>query len=405
MANFFLIDHSLRKSGGHHFDYVRCVAKAATELGFMTTIGANRGLRKQNRNLENDSNESLETLGNVRRVFRDTTYQPDSYLAGLQHLTRSESFSRPNSDAKNRVRRAWSRVKRFQHGRRRESFVRRFAVDCERYFRPLIQMPGDHALLTTVSELELMGLAVYLSSHSKTLKTNWHLQFHFNLFDGRTPEYEGQQHITKAVRACCLAALSRLSYHSIHFYTTSETLVDQYNRLGVGEFEVLPYPVSPDFSPEFSGPTTLKFGELDLAKALGRSNNGNRDSSMPSVVGKHDGHFEPVESDESKGPNAFDESMFEESSGEREREFGRPLRITCPGEMRREKGHVEYLQPLVDEIWPTQLATGNVQIVVQRPKRKWYAKRSKLDLELPDSENASMENESAIEYFSHPPRS
>ena len=401
MANFFLIDHSLRKSGGHHFDYVRCVAKAASELGFMTTIGANRGLAKQNRNRHQslgDGNESLESLGNVRRVFRDTTYQADSYLAGLQHLTRSESFCHPISEEKSRVSRGWKQLKRFQHSRRRESFVRRFAVDCERYFRPLIQMPGDHALLTTVSELELMGLAVYLSNHSKTLQTNWHLQFHFNLLDGRTPEYEGQEHVIKAVRACCLAALSRLSYHSINFYTTSETLVDQYNRLGVGEFEVLPYPVSSDFSPEAyersQGPSTLKFGELDLAKAIGRSASEKSDSSSQSFLNKP--NSESLSS-ETTGSDVFEENMFVESSDDQGHEFGRALRITCPGEVRREKGHVEYLQPLVNEIWPTHLASGDVQIVVQRPKRKWYAKRSKIEIELPE-EGA----DSAIEYFSHP---
>ena len=44
MANFFLIDHSLRRLGGHHFDYSRCVAEAANEAGFLTTIGVNRSI-------------------------------------------------------------------------------------------------------------------------------------------------------------------------------------------------------------------------------------------------------------------------------------------------------------------------------------------------------------------------
>ena len=396
MANFFLIDHSLRKSGGHHFDYVRCVAQAANELGFMTTIGANRALRKQpsGRGVAKPG-ENLESLGNVRRVFRETTYQSDSYLAGLQHLTRSESHSAPLTDSSNRVRKNLDQFKRFRHNRRREQFVRRFAVDCDRYFRPLLQMPGDHALLTTVSDLELMGLAVYLSKHVKTLQTNWHLQFHFNLFDGRTPEYEGQQHVIKAVRASCLAALARLSYHSIYFYTTSETLVDQYNRLGVGNFEVLPYPVSQEFSTEFDRPNVLKFGELDLAKAIGRGETRDRHSCRP--LGQRKAALSSVDSRPADSPDLASSDDGGSLASNDDEAFRRPLRFTCPGEFRREKGHVEYLQPLVDEIWPSHLATGNAQLVLQRPKPKWYSSRQKIELELPESDGSD-----AIEYFSHP---
>ena len=36
----------------------------------------------------------------------------------------------------------------------------------------------------------------------------------------------------------------------------------------------------------------------------------------------------------------------------------RPLRLTCPGGVRREKGHQEYLQPLIDDIWESHLANG-----------------------------------------------
>lgn len=392
MANFFLIDHSLRKPGGHHFDYVRCVARAANELGFLTTIGANRALKPTSMN----DPHCLERLGNVRRIFRDTTYQPDSDLAGLQHLTRSKSCAQLNEPDRNRSNRYWKLFNRFLRRRRRERFVRRFALDCERYFRPLLQTPGDHAFLTTVSELELMGLAVYLSSHSKTQQTRWHLQFHFNLFDGRTPEYEGQEYVAQAIRSCCLAALARLSSHSMNFYTTSDTLVDQYSRLGVGKFELLPYPISQEFSDE-SSEQVLEFGEQDLAGAIRRSESGGKfDSSSKYIRG-----VEPFETALDSDP--FASEPFDESKQESSRGFRKPLRITCPGEVRREKGHVDYLQPLVDEIWQSHLSTGNVRIVVQRPSKKWHAKQEKIALTVPSGPASSVHlTESPIEYFSHP---
>lgn len=392
VANFFLIDHSLRKPGGHHFDYTTCVARAANELGFLTTIGTNRLLKRTSLN----DPQSIDRLGTVRRIFRETTYQPDSFLAGLQHLTRSDSFDLLNQREPNLCKRYWNSLKRFMHRRRREGFVRRFAVDCERFFRPLLQMPGDHAFLTTISELELMGLAVYLSNHPKTLQTHWHLQFHFNLFDGRTPEYDGQEHILRAIRSCCLAALSRISSHLTHFYTTSDTLVDQYNRLGLGEFELLPYPVSQEFSPATRSPT-VKFREHDLANVIQESeNSGGRGFEV-----KYEGGFGARGS--ASNPNASTSNPIGDLSEETQTVFRKPLRITCPGEVRREKGQVEYLQPLVDEIWPTHLSTGNVQIVVQRPPKKWHAKKDKIALKLPNlTERNFLSTQSPIEYFSHP---
>lgn len=403
VANFFLIDHSLRQSGGHHFDYVSCVARAANELGFLTTIGANRSLKK----LSASDQQSIQRLGNVKRVFRETTYQPDSYLAGLQHLTRSDCGTALLHDShSNRIVRFYNRLKNYGHRRRRDKFVQRFASDCHRYFQTLMQTPADHAFLTTVSELELMGLAVYLAKHPQSVQTTWHLQFHFNLFDGRTPEYAGQEYIAHAIRACFLAALARLPYHRIHFYTTSETLADQYNRLGVGEFHVLPYPVSRDFASGNLTDVDRRFDETDLASAIQNSENSSSFRFPKTEPFLHQSASASELASDSRDDSCHREEVRcnEIPSGATKSAagFSRPIRITCPGEVRREKGHVDYLQPLVNEIFPTHLATGKVQIVVQRPARKWHSKKEKIELDLPGELNGVDPSFSPIEYFSHP---
>ena len=398
MANFFIIDHSLRQLGGHHFDYVSCIAEAANELRYQTTIGSNREFAKST----SVSEDSLERLGDVRRVFRDTTYQPDSYLAGLQHLTRSKSSEALLSNFESSwFKRMLSFQKHRKHRRRREQFVRRFATDCERFFQSSHQSSGDHAFLTTVSELELMGLAAYLSSHPRTVETTWHLQFHYNLFDGRTPEYESQDYIAEAIRFCFVSALAQLAYHSINFYVTSETLADQYQRLGVGKFEVLPYPVSREFSQSRS--PSQPFG-YSMAVA------GSKDISLYSPpatqdpAAKHSG-------DETSGfgtefrssdvpPNLLTLGPSDDCEVAARNEFRRTLRITCPGELRREKNQFEYLQSLVNNTWESHLSTGNVRIVVQRPAKKWYAKKPKLEIELPEA--ADELSCSPIEYCAHP---
>ena len=244
MANFFLIDHSLLRPGGHHADYTCCISKAAAEMGFGLTIGTNLRL---------GSFPAIDELGRVRRVFRETTYQQDSYVSGLRHLTRSKTdFLKGISGSPIHVRILRDIAAR-RHRLRRDRFIRRFAIDCERFFSESVFHPGDHAFFTTVSELELQGLACFLSNHPRTLQVHWHLQFHYNLYDGRTPEYSKQAHVTRAVQACFDDALARVPYHSLHFYTTSENLSDQYQQLGVGDFDVLPYPVSPAFCKFVSG--------------------------------------------------------------------------------------------------------------------------------------------------------
>ncbi len=402
MANFFLIDHSLRQSGGHHFDYVSCVARAANELGFHTTIGANRSLKK----LSTSDRMSIQQLGDVKRVFRETTYQRDSYLAGLQHLTRSNcGKALLLDDQTTRFGRYLNGLKNHLHRRRRDKFVRQFASDCQRYFQSLHQTDGDHAFFTTVSELELMGLALYLSKHPPSIQTTWHLQFHFNLFDGRTPEYAGQEYIGQAIRTCFLAALARLSYHRIHFYTTSETLADQYNRLGVGEFHVLPYPVSREFASADFDAHDRPFDESDLAGAIQSSEAFSLFGDTSTMSIGHQAYFARETGVESiEDILAFNEfaDLGPVTNPLPSNHVNRPLRITCPGEVRREKGHVDYLQPLVDEIYEPHLATGNAQIIVQRPAKKWHSKKQKIELTLPGEANVFHDSVAPIEYFSHP---
>lgn len=325
LARFFLVDHSLRETGGHHFDYVQCIARAAGEMGFKTTIGCHRGFR-------------CNQFSDLRPHFRQTTYQPDSYLAGLRHLTRRRSdFLVPVQRKTNwfsRIKRSWSIGR---HRRRRERFIQQFSTDCARFFHGADFRDGDHAFFTTVSELELMGLAQFLSHHPQSLQAHWHLQFHFNLFDGRTPEYEKQGRVVKMIRSCFDLAAARTPYHMLHFYATSELLADQYQRLGVGDFEVLPYPVADSFRPS------------------------------------------------------------RESEVSVERDQHHPLRFTCPGGIRREKGHIEYLQPLVDKIWEPHLRQGKMQLVIQRPPRK-LAQGEKIKLDFPGPPSHA----DTVEYLPHP---
>ena len=335
MASLFIVDHSLRNTEGHHFDYVQCVSRAAIEAGLETFIGAHRDFRS-------------DQLQNVSAHFRDTTYQSSSYLAGLRHLKRqSFNFAEPLDSESSLLQRFKFYQGRKFNQQKRARFIRSFALDCQSFFRQYTIGSGDHAFFTTVSELELAGLAEYLASNPETSNVNWHLQFHFNLFEGRTPEYERQMATVRKVRNCFQLVKAKVPFHQIHFYTTSQILADQYDRLNAGQFHVLPYPIANCFRPEFS------------------------DASQ-------------------------------------QRDHTQPIRFTCPGAIRREKGHIQYLQPLVDKIWQPHLRNAAAKFVLQRPVRNKML-GEKIALKFPTStvtsEMSSTDSDStgsAVEYHPHP---
>ena len=334
MANLFLIDHSLRNAEGHHFDYVQCVSRAATESGLRTVIGAHR-----------DFNSNR--LENVSSHFRDTTYQASSHLAGLRHLKRQAfNFAEPPAPDASLLQRFKFYRGRKSNQRKRDRFIQKFAQDCQSFFSRYEIHSGDHAFFTTVSELELAGLAKFLAGNPETLKANWHLQFHFNLFEGRTPEYASQISTVRTIRNCFYLARSIAPFHRIHFYTTSQILADQYGRLDAGPFNVLPYPIANCFRPD----------QLESPK---------------------------------------------------QRKDAQPVRFTCPGGVRREKGHADYLQPLVDKIWDSHLRPEKAKLVLQRPPRKKML-GEKIALKCPASDNSPQSTDSdsitssAVEYHSHP---
>ena len=350
MANFYLIDQSLEKLGGHHFDYVRCVAEACQARGFRNVIGTHQHFKQS---------DGLKKFGEIRNVFRKSTYLADSYLSGLRHLTRSgDRFIELEAAEPSVWRRPWLAGQLWRHRRRREFLVRGFAESCKDFFRSAAGSPQDHVFFTTVNEIEFLGLATFLSQHPEMIELNWHLQFHFNLFDGRTPEYESQHQVARMVQRCFDSALAKVPFHKIQFYTTSDTLAEQYNRLGVGPFEVLAYPVRPDFFHASVEPAPCRLGGDAVVS------NGGRDEASPSV-------------------------------GRRER----PLRLTCPGEFRREKSNADCLQNLVNQVWDRYLVNRQIRLALQRPIRRWPA-REKIDLQ-PPTEGSSADSD-WVEYYSHP---
>ena len=385
MANLYIIDQSLKISGGHHLDYARCIALAGQEQGFQTTLGAHRSFAPEVWQAATKSIGADDSTI-IRSVFRDTVYQADSYLAGLQKATRSRSANAISPLPKSN----W--LKQIKHGlhillhrRRRRLIANRFAASCDAFFDGIKFKEGDQVFLTGVSELELNGLAAFLAANQESTKAKWHLQFHHNLFDGRPDEYPAQRNISNAVSASFLSALKNLSFHSINFYTTSTTLANQYNSLGVAEFTSLPYPIATEFRQTASSRQSRhrRFANSRQTSDLNRVTLEPKSlkSNSASMEPQHVLPFSRTRQSDSCSPNPS---------------FDRPLKMVCPGGIRREKGQQSYLQTLVDDLWASHLSNGKVKLVIQRTAPKWPSKVQKIDLQTPTEPDSSTNLPSSV---------
>jgi len=242
----------------------------------------------------------------VIRAFRQTAYSRFSVLAGVRQLLRPSKypFLGLTADFPNAIgrRSIWDRWRQRRFRAARVTWINEFATDCRRVLDQLELDECDDVLVATASELELTGLALYLAGTPRTLLTNWHLQFHFGVAVGRPPEHDEDARPWAAARHAFSAALARIPYHRLSLYATTAELAQQFNRLGVRAVHPLPYPVDRQFCPR-------------------RVAAGGQDDE--------------------------------------------PLRLTCAGGVRREKGQKSHLETLATAIASTHLATGRVRLVVQ----------------------------------------
>lgn len=380
MARLFVIDQSLCNVGGHHFDYVNCIVKAASYDRHEVFVATNRRFRSPAVN-GSDSEPILSQNARVLSSFRNTTYQKVSWLAGLRHLKRAETAKAAPKDSEKfnflspTAILSKHRSRRFRKQRRK--LIAQFACDCSRFFTgaPYGEFRrGDQIFLTTVSELELMGLAIFLTSCPSSRRATWHLQFHFDLFAGRPNEFGSQSGTQRKVRGCFLAALSRIPDHDIRFYCTSDELVDQYSGLKVAEFSRLPYPINEQFAPAAIVDHGAKFANVSSVAG----------SILPfsQAVGL-----------------ASQESELDQASMVGSLELKNRLRMVVPGELRREKGSSRLLQGVVNDLWGDYLGVGRLQVAVQRPPRR-VLRGEKLNLQLPGPNIVG--GQPVVDYVRHP---
>ena len=228
MRKFILVDHSLRDTGGHHYPYAASVLQAAEAAGFAPALATHRDFR---------ITTAFPSHWPLHALFPAVSYSAHT-LDTQAKLPPARSmlgrFMTP-------LREAWRRRQRHQH-------IEQFAAACHELFRRLPLAEGDVVFLPTASELDLHGLAAYLSTAPTIPGVQWHAQLHFGIHRDRQWRRHGDSAAVAAMRSSLQSSLAGCKPRPLHLWCTTEPLADQYQALGVAEFRALPYPVHPYFS-------------------------------------------------------------------------------------------------------------------------------------------------------------
>jgi hypothetical protein len=308
MSNFIVIDHSIKRIGGHNYEYALHILTAAERDGYQPILAVNRRFFERHR---------LPASWQLYAPFRHTTYEVARLAAkqrqldpdGVLESDEANRLSLPTERRSSRwIRMLPARLRQYVIGRyenRRRRIIDRYAEDLTQLCSHLPLKIGDQVFVPTLSEDDLVGLLAFLRRHRPTAsQVAWHLQFHFSVYQGREPTYGAQDAHLVGLKQLFREVRDALPDGCIRFYTTTDILAQQYNRLDAGHFQTLPYPVNPALL------------------------------ERPRRSGSPDG----------------------------------PLRVTCAGGVRAEKGSHE-LYRLVAPLWRDYFENGRLQLVVQAKRR------------------------------------
>ncbi len=159
------------------------------------------------------------------------------------------------------IKNLWNRFKEMLHAifpivklyRRREIIQRllfdsrrlqKFGSDTNSLFHKVRLNEGDIVLIPTLSEIEMQGLQRFFQKNRRSSKASWHLVFRRNIYTGREPDYDEQTEVNRLLEVSFNHFNDNLGNNKVYFYTDTEKLTAQYNRLNATPFQTLPIPVS-----------------------------------------------------------------------------------------------------------------------------------------------------------------
>lgn len=135
-----------------------------------------------------------------------------------------------------------------------------FGRDAGRMLRLLNTKPSDLIFFPTLSEDDLWGLAEQADS-SRDTAGSFHFLFRRNLYTGTRSEYRAQDRFLENSRAAFERLQRSVLSGRAYFYTDTDELTEQYDRLGIVPFRTLPVPHTYDLGDRIAhdGPLRLTY--------------------------------------------------------------------------------------------------------------------------------------------------
>ncbi len=239
MPNFIIVDHSVDTVGGHHFEYSLHILHAAEAAGYRPIFAVNQRFSEQSR---------LPGNWRVLPIYRHDAYEI-SYFREKQKRVDPDGLLHDRKSLWRRIinlMKVKKRIKWAKYQRRQTLIHERFIEDTAAVFAQLQLSPGDQIFLPTLCIDDLESFVKFLKSEPRAATVDWHVQFHFKIYEGRPAGYDAQEPRLTAIRQLFQQLVEVLPADKVHFYTTTEHLARQYNRLGSIKVQALPYPVNPD---------------------------------------------------------------------------------------------------------------------------------------------------------------
>jgi hypothetical protein len=144
------------------------------------------------------------------------------------------------ADAWSFVKQVWSRRLSYSSWWRQYQGLVAFRKDTERLLREVPAGRGDIVFIPTLSGVELMGLSELLKN--RTPGPSWHLLFRRDIYPGREAGYPAEEWRVQGLRNSILGSAPKWKGHDVRFYTDTDELTKQHNRLGTVRFQTVPIP-------------------------------------------------------------------------------------------------------------------------------------------------------------------
>lgn len=241
MAQFVVVDHSLKGEGGHHLDYDCNVLLAAERAGYSPILATHRRFR---------SRSQLPSHWPVFPVFRHHAYSRYSILTGkarypvLVDEQQATDQDRPPAPGDHRSPGLWASLRRRWRRWQIERRWNHFASACRQLFERVPLQAGDQVFFPTMTEFDLVGLARFLQTFPHRGSADWHVLFHHGFLHGRGDEFAEQAPVFAAMQSHFAQIRDLLGDSRLHCHATTLPLARQYASLGVLPCHRLDYAVT-----------------------------------------------------------------------------------------------------------------------------------------------------------------